>query len=94
MVSLQNPLLQARCENLKKNGKNPFITLSIPEAVIALRQGVGRLIRKENDTGVMIICDPRLEQSSYGQIFLQSLPDMRRASSVDDIVAFFKEAQA
>ncbi|SPT67890.1 Probable ATP-dependent helicase dinG homolog [Anaerobiospirillum thomasii] len=89
-----DPLLQARCENLKKNGKNPFITLSIPEAVIALRQGVGRLIRKENDTGVMIICDPRLEQSSYGQIFLQSLPDMRRASSVDDIVAFFKEAQA
>ncbi len=61
----------------------------VPQAVIALKQGVGRLIRDVNDTGVVMIGDPRLKQKSYGRIFLNSLPAMPVTSDVADIENFF-----
>ena len=61
----------------------------MPQAVITLKQGVGRLIRDVNDTGVLMIGDPRLKQKSYGRIFLNSLPSMPVTSDVKDVENFF-----
>jgi predicted DnaQ family exonuclease/DinG family helicase len=68
------PLVEARLEKLKNEGKDPFMYYTVPEAVIRLRQGVGRLIRSKTDRGAAIICDSRLDQSRYGKAFLESLP--------------------
>jgi len=57
--------------------------------VITLKQGIGRLIRDQADRGVLVLCDPRLLGKSYGRIFLNSLPDMPRTRSIDDIHEFF-----
>jgi ATP-dependent DNA helicase DinG len=57
--------------------------------VIALKQGVGRLIRSESDRGVLVLCDPRLTQKTYGKVFLDSLPEFRLTRNVDDVRAFF-----
>ncbi len=73
-----DPVMQARLETLKAQGGNPFIELQVPQAVITLKQGVGRLIRDEQDTGVLMLCDPRLLTRPYGKIFLNSLPNMPR----------------
>jgi ATP-dependent DNA helicase DinG len=69
-----DPVLQARGDALRAAGGNPFIELHLPNAVIALKQGVGRLIRDVDDHGVLAICDPRLFGKSYGRRFLSSLP--------------------
>ncbi|MEX2352730.1 MAG: ATP-dependent DNA helicase, partial [Gammaproteobacteria bacterium] len=71
-----DPVLQARMKRLEEQGRNPFMDYQLPEAVITLKQGVGRLIRDEGDYGVLMICDPRLTGKSYGRIFLKSLPPM------------------
>lgn len=89
--SPSDPLFKARCENLESKGKSSFMNISIPEAVIALRQGVGRLIRQEKDKGAMIICDPRLVQMKYGSIFMNSLPPMQKCESLTDVISFLKE---
>jgi len=68
------PLVQARSEKLESEGKNPFLEYSIPEAVIKLRQGIGRLIRSGEDKGVVIICDNRVITTKWGMIFRESLP--------------------
>jgi predicted DnaQ family exonuclease/DinG family helicase len=68
------PLVEARLEKLKKEGKDAFMYYTVPEAIIRLRQGVGRLIRSKTDRGAAILCDTRLVQSRYGEAFLQSLP--------------------
>ena len=60
--------------------------------MITLKQGVGRLIRDVNDRGVLVICDPRLLSKSYGRVFLNSLPDMRRTRDLDEVVQFFRAA--
>ena len=84
-----DPVLQARIELAKKQGKNPFMELQLPQAVINLKQGVGRLIRGVNDRGVMMLCDPRLTSKPYGKIFLKSLPEMQRTTSEKDVDRFF-----
>ena len=61
----------------------------LPQAVIALKQGVGRLIRDVDDRGVLVICDPRLQRRTYGRIFLTSLPDMPVSREVSDVRRFF-----
>ena len=61
----------------------------LPQAVIALKQGVGRLIRDVDDRGVLVICDPRLQRRAYGRIFLASLPDMPVTREVDAVYDFF-----
>ena len=64
----------------------------VPQAVIALKQGVGRLIRDMNDRGVVMIGDPRLYQKSYGRVFLNSLPAMPISKNVEDVTAFFQHS--
>lgn len=68
------PLIQARSEKLEREGRNPFMEYSVPEAVIKLRQGIGRLIRSSSDKGAVIICDTRIVNSRWGEVFRNSLP--------------------
>jgi len=84
------PVLKARLDAMKSQGKNPFFEHQLPSAVIALRQGVGRLIRDVNDTGVLMVCDPRLLKRAYGQQFLDSVPAMKRTRVIEDVEAFFQ----
>jgi ATP-dependent DNA helicase DinG len=84
-----DPLLQGRIEALRRRGGNPFRDLQLPKAVITLKQGAGRLIRDAADRGVLVLCDPRLQQRGYGRVFLESLPPMRTSRDFADVLAFF-----
>ena len=84
-----DPIYQARMTHLKEQGKNAFALMQLPDAVIALKQGAGRLIRHEEDRGVLVICDPRLHQKSYGAMFINSLPPMPHTFDLADVQAFF-----
>jgi ATP-dependent DNA helicase DinG len=85
-----DPVMQARIDAIKRSGGQPFMEFQVPQAVIALKQGVGRLIRDVNDSGVVMIGDPRLKQKAYGRIFLNSLPSMPQTSDISDIEAFYR----
>jgi ATP-dependent DNA helicase DinG len=87
-----DPVWQARIDALKSRGGNPFIDEQLPHAVITLKQGVGRLIRDVNDRGVLVVCDSRLVSKSYGKVFLNSLPDMKRTRDFDEVQAFFHDS--
>ncbi|MGR8934021.1 MAG: ATP-dependent DNA helicase [Gammaproteobacteria bacterium] len=86
-----DPVLKARLDAMRTQGRNPFMDYQIPAAVIALKQGVGRLIRDVHDRGVFLLCDPRLLKRSYGRLFLDSVPPMRRTRTIEDVQAFFVE---
>ena len=86
-----DPLLKARLEAIRSQGGNPFFDEQVPQAVIALKQGVGRLIRDEQDFGVVVLCDPRLVSRGYGRAFLDSLPPMPRTRSLDHVRGFLRE---
>jgi ATP-dependent DNA helicase DinG len=88
-ASPSDPVLQARIEALRQRGGNPFRDFQLPQAVIALKQGAGRLIRDVTDRGVLVICDPRLSGKSYGRSFLNSLPPMRRSRDIAELARFF-----
>lgn len=90
-ASPDDPLLQARIDDCRKGGGNPFAQLQIPQAAIALKQGAGRLIRDETDKGVLVICDNRLVTKDYGKIFVGSLPNMIRTRDLAKAVAFLNE---
>ena len=70
-----HPLLEARVESIKTRGGNPFMEYQVPEAIIRLKQGFGRLIRSRKDTGQVVILDPRVRTKFYGRLFIQSLPE-------------------
>jgi ATP-dependent DNA helicase DinG len=73
-----DPLVEARSQRLEAQGRNPFSEYSIPEAAVALKQGAGRLIRRESDQGILVVCDTRLATMGYGRRLLAALPPMRR----------------
>jgi len=85
-----DPVMVARSNLLRQHGGNPFMDLFVPQAVITLKQGAGRLIRDVNDRGVLVICDRRLKTKGYGSIFLESLPPMCQTMDRDSVVEFFK----
>ena len=89
-----DPVLQARIDVLRKQGGNPFMEYQVPNAAIMLKQGAGRLIRDINDTGVMMLCDPRLLTKSYGKVFIKSLPPMPQTRRLVDVEAFFEKIPA
>lgn len=84
-----DPVLSARIEKINREGRNAFMEYQLPHAVITLKQGAGRLIRDEQDRGVLMICDPRLLTKSYGRRIWQSLPPMSRTRDVGEVVRFF-----
>jgi len=90
-ASPSDPVLQARIEALRQRGGDPFLTQQLPQAVIVLKQGVGRLIRDSHDRGVLMLCDPRLSTRSYGRIFLDSLPPMPRTRQLAQVQRFFAQ---
>jgi ATP-dependent DNA helicase DinG len=89
-----DPVLAARIDAIRRRGGNPFRDLQLPQAVIALKQGAGRLIRGAGDRGVLAVCDPRLLGRSYGHSFLASLPSMARSREIADVQAFFDASPA
>ena len=85
-----DPVLSARIERMKNEGKNAFMDYQLPRAVINVKQGAGRLIRDETDRGVLMICDPRLITKPYGKRIWRSLPPMKRTRELDEVLAFFR----
>lgn len=84
------PVLEARLAAMREQGQNPFMDYQLPQAVIALKQGAGRLIRDVNDQGLLIICDPRLRNKPYGKRFISSLPPMPRTTDFERSMDFLK----
>ncbi|MNC87076.1 hypothetical protein D3C83_27730 [compost metagenome] len=87
-----DPVLAARIDKMNREGRNAFLEYQLPEAVITLKQGAGRLIRDEHDRGVLAICDTRLVSKSYGRRILRSLPPMKRTRDAQEAVGFFRES--
>lgn len=90
-TSPDDPLMRAKSEDCRLRGKDPFQQVYLPQAAIALKQGVGRLIRDVSDRGVVIICDNRLVNRQYGQLFLASLPPMRRSRDLSEVHHFIQQ---
>lgn len=84
-----DPVLSARIEQMRLQGRNPFMEYQLPRAVINVKQGAGRLIRDETDRGVLMICDPRLLSKPYGRRIWQSLPPMKRTKELSEVLNFF-----
>jgi len=84
-----DPVLAARIDKMNREGRSAFLECQLPDAVITLKQGAGRLIRDETDRGVLMLCDPRLLTRGYGKRILQSLPPMKLTRSAAEAVTFF-----
>jgi len=85
-----DPVLAARIDVMQRNGLNGFMDHQLPEAIINLKQGAGRLIRDETDRGVLMICDPRLISKPYGRRIWQSLPAFARTRELEVAQGFFR----
>ncbi len=88
-----DPVVKARMAAIEAAGGKPFFDLQIPAAVIALKQGFGRLIRSLSDRGVLMLLDPRIQRARYGRVFLDSLPPYRVTQSIEDVEKFFNDSQ-
>jgi len=91
-ASPDDPVLKARIDAMRKEGQNPFMSFQLPAAVLSLKQGAGRLIRDNDDYGVLMLCDPRLYSKPYGRLFLKSLPPMPIVRMQQDVEAFYQRA--
>jgi ATP-dependent DNA helicase DinG len=89
-----DPVLAARLDKINAEGRNAFMDYQLPRAVIALKQGAGRLIRDESDRGVLMLCDPRLISKAYGKRIWRSLPPMARSRLLADALQFFNKPDA
>lgn len=89
-----DPLLAARLQAIRNAGGNPFRDYQLPQAVLSLKQGVGRLIRDYDDYGVVMICDPRIQTKSYGRVFLRSLPAMPVVRDFAAVREFFCDQES
>nr|WP_236589820.1 ATP-dependent DNA helicase [Ramlibacter aurantiacus] len=89
-----DPLVEARSRRLEAQGRSPFGDYHLPEAAVALKQGAGRLIRRESDRGVLVVCDPRLASMPYGRRLLSALPPMRRLEGAPAFQAALAELAA
>jgi ATP-dependent DNA helicase DinG len=87
-----DPVIQARLERIKEEGGKPFFDFQVPRAILALRQGVGRLMRSVTDRGVIAIMDVRLVKKGYGRVFMKSLPPSPITRTMDDIEQFYAES--
>ncbi len=85
-----DPVMGARIDHMKQAGGNPFFEYQIPQAAIALKQGVGRLIRDVTDSGVLVLCDPRIRSRNYGEVFITSLPPMPITRDLDEVEDFYR----
>ena len=85
-----DPLIEARSKRLEQGGKSSFIDYFVPEATVSLKQGAGRLIRRETDMGMLVVCDTRLTQMGYGRKILSALPPMRLIQSHDEFMVTLK----
>jgi ATP-dependent DNA helicase DinG len=85
-----DPVLRARLGAIEEQGGDPFWAYQIPQAVITLRQGIGRLVRDVDDRGVLVICDPRILRRGYGRTFLDALPAMPRTQELEEVQHFFE----
>ena len=85
-----DPVLAARIAEMEKRGMNGFMHHQLPEAIITLKQGAGRLIRDETDRGVLMICDPRLISKPYGKRIWQSLPPFARSRELGTVISFLQ----
>lgn len=90
---VKDPVLQARIQSIRNQGQDPFQQYQLPNAVLMLKQGAGRLIRDYHDRGVLMICDPRLVGARYGHVFLQSLPNMQRTREIAKVTEFLHNQQ-
>lgn len=86
----KEPVLEARLRRMEERGENRFWEHQLPEACLTLKQGAGRLLRDQNDYGILMIGDPRLKSMKYGQVFLRSLPKIPRTSNLADVEAFWR----
>jgi ATP-dependent DNA helicase DinG len=90
----EDPILKARLEGIRRRGGNPFQEFQLPQAVLALKQGFGRLIRDREDFGVVMLCDPRLGTRGYGRIFLGALPPATVVTDVQEAASFLRRRLA
>ena len=89
-----DPIVAARVRALTEDGRNAFAEYQVPEAVLALKQGFGRLIRSKTDRGILSILDNRIQRMSYGRIFLESLPDYARTRDIQEVARFMENSAA
>ena len=83
--AFEDPLVEARSKRLEAEGRSVFNDYFMPEATLALKQGAGRLIRRESDRGILVVCDTRLVQMGYGRRLVKALPPMRRLQTPEDL---------
>ncbi len=93
-ASPADPVVRAKLASLRREGRAPFSSYQLPAAVIALKQGAGRLIRGSQDRGVLVLCDPRVTEKPYGKVFLKSLPPMRRTRELREVERFYADCSA
>jgi ATP-dependent DNA helicase DinG len=89
-----DPIVAARQRYIEDEGGSSFFEYSVPQAIISLKQGLGRLIRSTTDRGVLAVLDPRLKTKSYGRLFLKSLPQCRVTSDISDLAGVFEAHEA